>query len=266
MIEKSLTTQTPQMQNPVKTRKHCLLASLGCLAAFVPAALPAATLIAGWDTFSTSASPATSPATHLGSETAAVLAPGTGGTWDDWNNTALGASSDGTFGSLSTTVATATTSIGTGSNQGTNLSLNRSQKPGSITITLINNSTVDRELDGFYFDAVGRFSQSAKDWTLTYSGAISGTAANGTLTSGNMMGVTAAQRDWAVDLTGLTDNIWEAGTSAIFTLSFSGGDISTGTGGGQETLVDNIGITVIPEPSAMLLGSLGMLGLLRRRR
>jgi hypothetical protein len=31
-------------------------------------------------------------------------------------------------------------------------------------------------------------------------------------------------------------------------------------------LVDNIGITVIPEPSSMLLGSLGLLGLLRRRR
>jgi hypothetical protein len=146
------------------------------------------------------------------------------------------------------------------------LSLNRSAKPGTITITLTNNSTVDRELDGFYFDAVGRFAQSAKDWTLTYSGAISGTAASGTLTEAAMMAATAAQRDWAVDLTGLTDNVWEAGTNAIFTLTFSGGATSTGTGGGQETLVDNIGITIVPEPSALLLGALGMLGLLRRRR
>lgn len=55
------------------------------------------------------------------------------------NNTA-GASSDGTFGSLSTTVASATTDVGTGSGQGANPSLNRSVKPGSLVITLTNDS------------------------------------------------------------------------------------------------------------------------------
>jgi hypothetical protein len=123
-----------------------------------------------------------------------------------------------------------------------------------------------RLMDGFYFDAVGRLTQSAKTWILTYSGAISGTAAGGTLTEASMMSASAAQRNWGVDLTGLADNVWEAGSNAIFTLTFSGGATSTGTGGGQETLVDNIGITVVPEPSAAFLGSLGMLGLLRRRR
>ncbi len=244
----------------MKTRKHSLIATLGSIAAFVPAALPAATLIVGWDTFNSATNPT---ATQVAADTTATLTTSaTGGNWSRWNNNEFGASTDGTFGSLSATVASASTSGGANAN----LSLNRSVKPGTITITLTNNSTVDRELDGFYFDAVRRFTQSANNWTLTFSGAISGTAASGTLTQADMMAATAAQRDWAVDLTGLTDNVWEAGTSAIFTLTFTGGDASTGTGGGQETLVDNIGITVIPEPSAMLLGSLGMLGLLRRRR
>jgi len=245
----------------VKLRRYSLIATLAVL---TPAALPAATLIAGWDTFNLATNPT---ATHLAAETTASLVTSAStGSWDDWNNSTLGASSDGTFGDLSITVASAATDVGTGSNQGTNLSLNRGAKPGTITISLTNDSAVDRELAGFYFDAVGRFSQSAKDWTLTYSGAISGTVASGTLVEKAMMQATAVERDWAVDLTGLTDSVWEAGTNAIFTLTFTGGATSTGTGGGQETLIDNIGITVVPEPTAMFLGTLGMLGLLRRRR
>jgi hypothetical protein len=234
------------------------------LAALTPAALPAATLVAGWDTFNSATNP-TATQVSTGT-TASLVTSATSGNWSDWNNNLFGASPDGTFGSLSSSVAAASTFVGDGSGDDTNLSLNRSVKPGSITITLTNNSTEDRLMEGFYFDAVRRLTQSAPDWELTYSGAISGTAASGTLATANMNSATPEQRDWAVDLTGLTDNVWEAGTDAIFTITFSGGANSTGTGGGQETCVDNIGITVVPEPSVMLLGSLGMLALLRRRR
>ncbi len=221
----------------------------------------AATLVAGWDTFSSGANSAPS---QIASLTTADLSPGTGGNWSTWNNND-GASSDGTFGSLSTAIASASTDI---ASAGVNLSLNRSQKPGSLIFTLTNDSATNRTMDGFYFDGAARFTQSAKVWTLTFSGAISGTAATGTLNESGMMAAGAA-RNWAVDLTGLTDNVWEAGQAATFTLEFTGGATSDGSGGGQETLVDNIGITatIIPEPSTLsLLGLSGLSLLLRRRR
>ncbi|QTN32200.1 PEP-CTERM sorting domain-containing protein [Akkermansiaceae bacterium] len=237
------------------------------LCASVLSSLPASAVVlaAGWDTFGSGAS--TGPSITNLSTTATLSSTSTWGQWNGGGTNSSGASTDGTFGSLSSTVASASTfGAGEGSNSGSNLSLNRSNKPGSLIFSLTNNSGSDQSLEGFYFDAVGRFAQSAKDWSLTFSGAISGTAASGTLTESDMMAATAAQRNWFVDLSGLTDSTWESGGTAIFTLAFSGGATSTGTGGGQETLVDNIGITVVPEPSAALLGALGVLCLLRRRR
>lgn len=246
-------------------KKNLLLLTGAYLAGSIPSS--AVVLAAGWDSFP---SVANSPPSHLAADTAATLSgTATGGSWDDWNNND-GASSDGTFGSLSPTIAMASTSVGTGSNQGTNLSLNRAVKPGTLTFTVTNNSAFDRTLEGFYFDGVGRFSQSAKLWTLSYSGAISGTSANGVLTESGMMAASAAQRDWAIDLTALADNVWEAGSDAIFTLTFTGGASATGTGGGHETLIDNVAITVnslVPEPtSTALVGLAGAAFLFRRRR
>lgn len=48
-------------------------------------------------------------------------------------------------------------------------------------------------------------------------------------------------------------------------LSFGGMSVNWGAGNGQAN-IDNLAITVIPEPSAALLGGLGLLALLRRRR
>jgi len=226
----------------------------------------AITLVAGWDTFTAEPERNSPPTTTT--DTTATMS-GTGN-WGDWNNNALGASGDGTYGSLSNAIASAATGVGTGSSQDTNLSLGRNDKPGSLTFTLTNTSGLNRTMDAFYFDGVARNSQSADNWVLTFGGAISGTAATGELAQFAMMAASPAQRDWEVDLSTLSDNVWEAGTDAIFTLSVSGGAASanTGTNGGHETLIDNIGITadVIPEPSMSALLGLGGLGMILRRR
>ncbi len=106
-------------------------------------------------------------------------------------------------------------------------------------------------MEGFYFDAVHFRPESADTWTLSFGGAISGADVSGSLTQGQMMNVDAEDRNWGIDLTNLTDNVWEAGEDVILTLTFDGGPADAATGGGHETLVDNIGITIVPEPSGL---------------
>ncbi len=217
----------------------------------------AVTLVAGWETFGGSNNWST---TQLAGETTAKVSATTEhNDWSNWNNNSYGASTDGTFGSLSTSIAGAAVNT-------SNLSLNQSN--GTLTFTLTNDSGTDRTLEGFHFDAVHRFS-SASAWAITYGGAISGTGTGGAISDvyGGMPAATPAVRDKAVDLSGLTDNVWEAGSDAIFTLAFTGAP-NSGSGGGVEMVVDNIGITatIIPEPSTFALLGLGGLALLLRRR
>lgn len=121
-------------------------------------------------------------------------------------------------------------------------------------------------MDGFFFDSISRFSDSARAWTLDFGGALAGATIGANLAHpGSMSGATSAQRDLGVDLTGLSDMVWEAGSDAIITLGFTGAS-NSGSGGGQELVVDNIGITVVPEPSSTLLAGLAGLGLLVTHR
>lgn len=230
-----------------------------------PITSSATVLIAGWDTFGGSSN---WTASQLVATAAATAVSSTEhNNWGDWNNSNQGASGDGTFGNLSPTVATASTAFTGGSGSGQNLSLNRSN--GTIVFTLTNNSGSDGTIEGFYFDSIWRTGPAANTWELTVGGAISGTTGGSAPVNqaSNMNSATSAQRDKAVDLTGLTDNVWEAGSDAIFTLSFTGAG-NSGSGGGNELVVDNIGITgtIVPEPSAAVLFGLGGLAFVLRRR
>lgn len=75
-------------------------------------------------------------------------------------------------------------------------------------------------------------------------------------------------------------NSWDAGSTVTFTGMIDGNTVATDTftwdasndmkivfaGISDGSTVDNIVVSTIPEPSAALLGGLGILGLLRRRR
>lgn len=83
------------------------------------------------------------------------------------------------------------------------------------------------------------------------------------------------QQQATTSLTGLSDT-WQQFTVSFTTgasggavgsdLEFSLNKVSTGSGTNPKLLFDNVVVTSVPEPSAALLGGLGMLALLRRRR
>jgi hypothetical protein len=55
-------------------------------------------------------------------------------------------------------------------------------------------------------------------------------------------------------------------TGATLWIAFAAIDDNTNVSASQQSLIDDISITAIPEPRAVLLGGLGLLALLRRRR
>ena len=237
-------------------------------AAFAASSMSAssAVLVAGWEDFSGSTG-------FLPTQTSLGITASIAGTtvaatdWDQWNSAngsglRQGASVDGTFGSF--TGATANTDSEA---TGDNLALSRSD--GELTITLTNNSGTDQDMDGFHFDGVRKNNNGATTWALSFGGAISGAAITGQSldTVSSMPAASAAQRDKSIDLsTALSDSVWEAGQDITFTLTFTG-STNEGTSNGNELLLDNIGVSVVPEPSSLLLGLLGTgFFFLRRRR
>jgi hypothetical protein len=131
----------------------------------------------------------------------------------------------------------------------------------TITLTVINSGTGDVALDSLLMrvkrdNATG----SATGIRVTYvSGDLSNTPGSNYLFALNAAASTVGYNFALSNL--ISDFTLSAGQSATFTWASEGGT-------GSRTRFDNIALTgtVVPEPSAALLGSLGVLALLRRRR
>lgn len=257
------------------------LAALSALSS-IPAS---ATLIAGWHTWdapntstdpvnfdanfvsalATSASAVVTPVSNTAGEAESVV-----GSFDSSGNN-FGASGDGTYGTQVVTglgAAPATAADRTaafGFLEETNGTL-------AFTVTA---SASDLTLTSFSFDALRRFGGSAENFELS----IASTALSAGVVAGGS-GVIAqdssnanfaadvAGNDFDISLAGLADNVLEAGQSATFTLTITGG--GDDASGGNHTLFDNVGVfgdvAAIPEPSSALLALLGGVFLIRRRR
>ncbi|MDQ8188953.1 PEP-CTERM sorting domain-containing protein [Roseibacillus persicicus] len=250
----------------------------GLAACFAATSLssPAAVLIAGIDTWASTTAPTPTAAAGI---TATATASATGGDWSNSDGTGRGSSDDGTWG---------TTDLGTPSSTvsdvgSANFTLTNAKTDGQITITIVNGSGLDIDLDSFHFDALAFRPKAARTYSvnvLAGSDITVGTVASSegnpqndnstndiTHLGGSLSGHNQHD-DLDIDLTGLADSILEAGGTAIFQLAFSNG--VGDSSGGHHLFLDNVAVSgdfiPIPEPSSIALLGLSGLALLRRRR
>lgn len=199
------------------------------------------TLIAGWDTWDSGATP-TASVTAAGIAASAVTT--TEGI--NWHTTdERGASADGDWGTFAGAPA-ADTSVADTDNQ--NLELSNATSGGTITFTITNNGTEDIELDGFHFDAYAFRPKAARAYELSVA---SGDISNGVIYTSSDDEITSVSGAWdnnahddiSHSLLGLTDNVLEVGGTVDFLLAFSSG-AGDGTGG-HDLWVDNVAITAV---------------------
>ncbi|MFD0895981.1 hypothetical protein KBB96_08545 [Luteolibacter ambystomatis] len=95
--------------------------------------------------------------------------------------------------------------------------------------------------------------------STTLLGGTATTVAGATIANLNDLGGTGTQFTYTYTVLPGDPNIGQP-----MSVRFTGGAI--GFGGFGQVAVDNVSVDFVPEPSAALLGALGLLGLLRRRR
>jgi len=182
-------------------------------------------VLAGWDTWTS------------GSEAASVTNFGATGSADetgDWRESNRAASNDGTFGEDLDDASTATGAASSGTYVGIT-------GDGAYDFTILagNDALV---LEGFHFDAQRKRSNSPENWAVeVIAGDITlGAIANGTLNDVLGGPGPSDHNDFDLSLAFLSDNVLEAGESATFRISFSGGNP---TNTDQRTYLDNVAIS-----------------------
>ncbi|VGO12517.1 hypothetical protein PDESU_01070 [Pontiella desulfatans] len=204
-------------------------------------------LIAGWDTWDSTTAPGVSYTAANITASATASAEDGSSDWsrtDDGSDPGRGSSGDGTWGThAGPPAASATTDV-----HGCNFALTNAKTNGQITVTINNAGTEDIALGAFHFDAVAFRSKAARTYALNVLDGSDVTAGN-VFTSptdaitdlgGDLVG--HDQHDEIdIDLTGLADNVLEAGGTAILQIMFTGG---AGDGsGGHHLFVDNLGLS-----------------------
>ena len=224
---------------------------------FLTAAIPfsistsQAAIIAGWDSWTN------------GSQAATQTSGGATGTFSensgDWRLANEAASTDGTFGTLA----------GASNATGTSAGIQVFTGSGALDFT-ITAGTNDLILESFNFDLGRKRNSSPRNWAAEI---VSGPITAGSLGSGGLstLGGPGPRdlQDFDRDLTGLADNVLEAGQTAVFRIAVSGGNGAND----QRSYADNVALVgtvvpnaVIPEPSGILLSALGLTSMLLRRK
>lgn len=227
-----------------------------------------AVLLAGWDTWSSGSEAASK--TGLG---ATGLATEIG----DWREASQAASNDGTFGTSlgNDPIIAAASKVNNQTSSGTYIG-RAGDGAYNFTITA---GTEALSLDHFHFDAKRKRINSPENWVLE---AISGGISKGVIAQGilsDILGTVGPTNhdDFDISLDGLFDNVLDAGESATFRLSFTGGNP---TNTDQITYLDNVAITgnyaalsgyiassaspEVPEPASIALLGIGCLLTLTR--
>lgn len=159
-------------------------------------------------------------------------------------------STDGTFGTLAGA---------TGGGDGA-LRLSKQTPNLLIHVTLMNGTGEDLDLDVLYFDFAPN-SDGHDEYSVSFYNETTDTDSGELGSSGGELvniGGSGNYHDAAINASGITLADGETGR---FVISLTGNE-----GNNSSSFLDNVAVTIIPEPSSLALVGLGGLCLLRRRR
>ena len=205
----------------------------------------AGTLIAGWEQWASNGN-------REATQTDGITTGTTSNNMGNSNGFGLftGGSTDGTWGTMDTPIADASTDENEDGYRLTN------GEVGSIDFVLTDTGGVDRDLALFQFDTATFRPNAANSWELSV---IAGDLTPGTVMSGVALNSTGGVADWHdvdIDLTGLTDHTLDANGTVTFRLEFTGGTLGAG---GHHQVLDNVAISEVQE-SGVLLGDVDLNG------
>lgn len=222
--------------------------------AFCSHAACSGAIVAGWDTWDSASNP-----------TASVTAPGvtasavTTTEGLNWNVTdERGASNDGDWGTFPGPPPAST--VVNVDNE--NIELPNATTGGTITFSITNNGATDLVLNAFHFDSYAFRPKAARAYELSVlaGGGISSgviyTSADDEIPHVGGAWDNGAHADIDHSLANLGDRTLGVGESVDFLLAFSSG-VGDGSGG-HDLWVDNVAVSLVPEPASCLFALLGL--------